>query len=92
MPEPVIFKFNYIYFPVSLMMIERMGRRILLIVSCTIVAASMATLALYLMHFDRIDQNYKWVSLLIIIVAFIGYSFGLATIPLSLIGELLPAK
>ena len=69
-----------------------MGRRILLTVSCTIVAASMASLALYLMHLDTIDQDYKWVSLLIIIVAFIGYSFGLATIPLSLIGELLPPK
>ena len=52
----------------------------------------MASLAIYLLYLDTILEEYRWLPLLLIIVAFIGYSIGLATIPLSLIGELLPAK
>ena len=79
-------------FPVSLMLIERAGRRILMIISSLIVSISMASLAIYLSYLDTILEEYRWLPLLLIIVAFIGYSIGLATIPLSLIGELLPAK
>ena len=79
-------------FPVSLMLIERAGRRILMIISSLIVSISMASLAIYLLYLDTILEEYRWLPLLLIIVAFIGYSIGLATIPLSLIGELLPAK
>ena len=79
-------------FPVSLMLIERAGRRILMIISSLIVSISMASLAIYLSYLETISGEYRWLPLLLIIVAFIGYSIGLATIPLSLIGELLPAK
>ena len=74
------------------MLIERAGRRILMIISSLIVSISMASLAIYLSYLDTILEEYRWLPLLLIIVAFIGYSIGLATIPLSLIGELLPAK
>jgi len=74
------------------MLIERAGRRILMIISSAIVSLSMASLAVYLTYLDSISEEYRWMPLLLIIIAFIGYSIGLATIPLSLIGELLPAK
>lgn len=74
------------------MLIERAGRRILMIISSLIVSISMASLAIYLSYLETISGEYRWLPLLLIIVAFIGYSIGLATIPLSLIGELLPAK
>ena len=55
-------------------------------------SVSMASLALYFTNLANISQGFRWIPLMIIIVAFIGYSLGLATIPLSLIGELLPSK
>lgn len=74
------------------MLVERAGRRLLLIISGVTVTLSMSALALYITNIDNISLQYRWIPLLIIIIAFIGFSVGLATIPLSLIGELLPAR
>ena len=52
----------------------------------------MSGLALYITNIDSISLQYKWIPLLFIIIAFIGFAVGYATIPLSLIGELFPAR
>ena len=77
---------------VSIALIERAGRRVLLVVSCVSVSASMAGLALPLSLPSLASPGLGWLPLLLVILAFIGFSVGLATIPLSLIGELLPAR
>ena len=77
---------------VSLALIERAGRRVLLVVSSVWVSASMAGLALHLSLPSLASPGLGWLPLLLVILAFIGFSVGLATIPLSLIGELLPAR
>ena len=77
---------------VSIALIERAGRRVLLVLSCVSVSASMAGLALHLQLPSLASPGLGWLPLLLVILAFIGFSVGLATIPLSLIGELLPAR
>ena len=83
-----------LYCLVSLALIERAGRRVLLAVSSVWVSASMAGLALHLQLAVSLASPGLLASLplLLVILAFIGFSVGLATIPLSLIGELLPAR
>ena len=71
---------------------DRIGRRVLLMVSGAIMAVSMSCLALYLTLLSTIPPTWHWLPLPLVIVTFTGYSVGFATVPLSLIGELLPAR
>ena len=71
---------------------DRLGRRPLLIISGSVMALSMSGLALYLTCLSSIPQSWHWLPLLLIITAFTGYSVGFSTVPLSLIGELLPSR
>ena len=71
---------------------DRAGRRALLMVSGIIMTVSMACLALYLTHLSSVPQSWRWLPLPLVTLAFTGYSVGFATVPLSLIGELLPAR
>ena len=79
-------------FSVSLMLIERAGRRMLLAASSLLVSLAMAGLATYLTLLTSISPGLRWLPLPLIVTAFVGFSVGLATIPLSLIGEILPAR
>ena len=71
---------------------DRAGRRVLLMVSGIIMTVSMVSLALYLTYLSSVPQTWRWLPLPLITLAFIGYSVGFATVPLGLIGELLPAR
>ena len=81
-----------IYFLVSLMLIEKAGRRMLLASSGLLVSLAMAGLATYLSLLTSIPPGLRWLPLPLIVTAFVGFSVGLATIPLSLIGEILPSR
>jgi len=61
-------------------------------ISSIMVSLAMASMAIYLMFLSEIPQNFRWLPLLLVIINFIGFSIGLSTIPLSLIGELLPTS
>ena len=74
------------------MLIERAGRRLLLAASSLLVSLSMAGLATYLTILTSVPQSLRWLPLPLIVTTFVGFSVGLATIPLSLIGEILPAR
>ena len=71
---------------------DRAGRRVLLMVSGFIMTVSMSSLALYLTYLSSVPQSWRWLPLPLVTLAFTGYSVGFATVPLSLIGELLPAR
>ena len=71
---------------------DKAGRRVLLLVSGLILTVSMSCLALYLTFLPSIPRTWHWLPLLLVTLTFTGYSVGLATVPLSLIGELLPAR
>ena len=74
------------------MLIEGAGRRLLLVASSLLVSLSMASLATYLTILTSVPQSLRWLPLPLIVTTFVGFSVGLATIPLSLIGEILPAR
>ena len=74
------------------MLIERAGRRLMLAASSLLVSLSMAGLATYLTILTSVPLGLRWLPLPLIVTTFVGFSVGLATIPLSLIGEILPAR
>ena len=61
-------------------------------VSGLLMTVSMSSLALYLTYLSCLAQSWRWLPLPLVTLAFTGYSVGFATVPLSLIGELLPAR
>ena len=74
------------------MLIEKAGRRLLLAASSLLVSLSMASLATYLTILTSVPPGLRWLPLPLIVTTFVGFSVGLATIPLSLIGEILLAR
>ena len=74
------------------MLIERAGRRLLLAASSLLVSLSMACLATYLTVLTSVPPSLRWLPLPLIVTTFVGFSVGLATIPLSLIMETFPAR
>ena len=83
-------------FSVSIFVVDKAGRRILLIVSGTIMALSLTTLGLYFYIIYEIDPSIEeslfWLPLATLTIFMIGYSAGFATLPFLLMGELLPSK
>ena len=69
------------------MLIERVGRRLLLAASSLLVS-----LSTYLSLMTSVPPGLLWLPLPLIVTTFVGFSVGLATISLSLIGEILPAR
>ncbi|XP_069363070.1 facilitated trehalose transporter Tret1-like [Maniola hyperantus] len=71
--------------------IESTGRKIILIISSAVCSLSMFALGLYF-YLDYIRNpivdNIKWLPLLILVLFFIGYDFGLSIIPNTIIGEM----
>ena len=75
----------------SILLVDKAGRRPLLIASCSITALAIGSLAIFLQLGDIVPESLSWLPLVSIIVSFLGYSLGLATLPYVLMGELLPA-
>jgi len=75
---------------ISLGLVDRAGRRPLLIISALITSFTMGSLALYLTLLPQVPEYLKWIPLALIIGSFIGFSIGFATIPFCIMGELLP--
>ena len=76
----------------SILLVDKAGRRPLLIASCSITALAIGSLATYLQLGDVVPDSLAWLPLISIIASFLGYSLGLATLPYVLMGELLPAS
>jgi len=76
----------------SILLVDKAGRRPLLIASCSITALAIGSLATYLQLGDVVPDSLAWLPLVSIIASFLGYSLGLATLPYVLMGELLPAS
>ena len=78
--------------PVSITVVDKTGRRTLLMISGLVMTLSMGSLALFLNLATSIPDSLRWLPLVSIIGSFVGYSIGFAIIPFSIMGEMLPAR
>ncbi|OAF70913.1 COP9 signalosome complex subunit 5 [Intoshia linei] len=75
----------------SATLLDRFGRRPLVLASSTLIMISLASMGIYF-HFicaDLISQSYKWIVLVIITFYFISYNMGIGNIPWIVMSELL---
>ena len=77
---------------VSLVIVDKAGRRPLLMTSALIMSLSMTVLGIFLYFKTSASTVWGWIPLVSIIVSFIGYSVGFATIPFSIMGEILSTR
>ncbi|XP_023937372.2 facilitated trehalose transporter Tret1 [Bicyclus anynana] len=71
--------------------IERVGRRVILIISSTICSLSMFILGLYFYldyNENPVITHIKWLPLVLLIVFYVAYDSGLGIIPNVIIGEM----
>ena len=78
-------------------MVDKAGRRILLLISGIGMAIPMASLGAFFYIFSgqteaaiELREKLEWVPLVCLIVYMIGYSIGFACVPFLLLGEMLP--
>ena len=90
---------SYFWIPVSILVIDKSGRRVLLLISGIVMALPLATLGAFFYVFsnpdtydDDLHSKLEWIPLFCLIVYMIGYSIGYACIPYLLLGEMLPEK
>lgn len=76
----------------SLFVVDKAGRKPLLITSAIVMCLSMASMGVAF-HLNEIgDHRFGFLPLVSLIVFMIGFSFGFGTIPFLLMGELFPAQ
>ena len=80
----------------SIFLVDKAGRRILLILSGVIMGLSLSMLGAYFYVIYEVDptieESLSWLPLATLTIFMIGYSMGFATLPFLLMGELLPSK
>ena len=88
-----------LHFSVSVLVVDRAGRRILLLISGIVMALPMACIGSFFYIFrdpESANQEWlstlQWVPLVCLIIYMIGYSIGFACVPFLLMGEMLPGK
>nr|XP_034837434.1 facilitated trehalose transporter Tret1-like [Maniola hyperantus] len=87
----IIVSFQLIGSVLSSMFVERVGRRIMLLISTFLCSLSMFLLGLYF-YLNSVDpslvEKVKWFPLLILVVYFIAYDFGFGVVPNVIVGEM----
>jgi facilitated trehalose transporter len=86
---------NFISTFIATILIDRLGRKILLYISSVAMIITLAILGVYfyLMNVAEIDvSSYGWVPLASFVVYVLGFSFGFGPVPWLMMGEILPAK
>ncbi|XP_018905127.2 trehalose transporter 1-like protein isoform X3 [Bemisia tabaci] len=79
---------------VATMLIDRLGRKVLLYISSIAMIATLGVLGLFFWAKERnIDVTaYGWIPLASFVIYVIGFSIGFGPIPWLMMGEILPAK
>lgn len=72
-------------------LVDRLGRKILLIASGTLHVISTAAIGVYYMKTESLTENdYGWVPLVSLVIFIIGFSIGFGPIPWLMVAELTP--
>ncbi|XP_057659562.1 facilitated trehalose transporter Tret1-like [Diorhabda carinulata] len=86
---------NFVSTFIATLIIDRLGRKILLYISSVSMVASLAVLGAYFYLKDVSHYNVStigWVPLVSFMVYVLGFSLGFGPIPWLMMGEILPAK
>ncbi|XP_063928988.1 facilitated trehalose transporter Tret1-2 homolog isoform X2 [Zophobas morio] len=86
---------NFISTFIATILIDKLGRKILLYISSVAMIITLAVLGVYfyLLKVSNYDvSTYGWVPLASFVVYVLGFSFGFGPIPWLMMGEILPAK
>ena len=84
-------------FSVSIFVVDKAGRRILLLISGIAMALPLAAVGAFFYLFSdpetsnqELRSHLEWLPLVSLIIYMIGYSIGFASVPFLLLGEMLP--
>ncbi|XP_031775327.1 facilitated trehalose transporter Tret1 isoform X2 [Apis florea] len=84
---------NFISTFVAAMIIDRLGRKMLLYISSILMCITLFTFGTFFYVKELMDVTaFGWVPLMSLIVYVIGFSFGFGPIPWLMMGEILPVK
>lgn len=75
-------------------MVERMGRRLLLLICCVFCFLSMTALGIYfyLKNHNYDVQSVFWLPIVCLIIYMLVFSFGLGPLPWTVMGEIFPSN
>ena len=80
----------------SMFLVDRAGRRILLLISGFFMAIALAALGSFFymleLYGEEVQSSLGWLPLASLLLFIIAYSFGYANVPFLIMGELFPAK
>jgi facilitated trehalose transporter len=85
---------NFVSTFLAAVVVDKLGRKVLMYVSCTIMAFMLAILGVYFFLLDVKHMDLKlveWLPLSCFILYVLGFSFGMGPIPWLMMGEILPA-
>ncbi len=80
---------NVVFTLVALLLIDRVGRRVLLLTGTAICVVALGGLGCYF-HFATLQQDYGWLALVSLIVFIIGFAIGLGPVFWLMISEIYP--
>ncbi|KAF5281132.1 hypothetical protein FQR65_LT02998 [Abscondita terminalis] len=85
---------NFVSTFIATVLIDRLGRKILLYVSSTLMVLTLGILGtyFYLLESGVEVSNYGWLPLASFVIYVLGFSLGFGPIPWLMMGEILPAK
>lgn len=85
---------NFLSTFVATVLIDRLGRKVLLYISNVLMIITLMTLGtfFYLRHMQVDVQDFGWLPLVSFVLFVIGFSLGFGPIPWLMMGEILPAK
>ncbi|KAG8248445.1 hypothetical protein J6590_040918 [Homalodisca vitripennis] len=78
----------------SSFLVDRLGRKFLLVTSMMVMAVSLAVLGTYLffLHGQSVDSVFRWTPVVSLSVCVSAYAIGVAPIPFIIIGEIFPTN
>ncbi|EDV20428.1 uncharacterized protein TRIADDRAFT_38377 [Trichoplax adhaerens] len=77
---------------ISVMLVDRLGRRVLLITPAVIMAISCTTFGVYYYIQPKTTTNLNWLAMLSLFVYLVAFSMGWGAIPWLMMSELFPAR
>ncbi|CAH0405429.1 unnamed protein product [Chilo suppressalis] len=85
---------NFISTFIATVLIDRLGRKMLLYISCVSMIVTMVTLGAYCYLNDSgVDvKNLGWLPLACLVIYVLGFSVGFGPVPWLMLGEILPSK